>query len=94
MIHTELIHEHECDKQRTELLEIYRRAAEIFECAEWSIGRDFRRYHQIDNSINLYVWKSDDNWDINSLPVIEIAYYYDTEDGCVHFLGARNVTAE
>ncbi len=92
---TELIHENNFERQRKMLSEKYPRIDEILECAEWQIGMDYERFHCVDSdeSVDLYVWRSNDS-DISEVPTVEVAYYYSRDDGCIYLLGVRVVPQE
>lgn len=89
----ELVHEHLYAQQQESLIAQLPRLQEVFECAEWQISEDYKRFNLVDEATLLYVWRSNDS-DIAQVPTIEVAYRYSLDDGQIYLLGVRIVPIE
>ena len=98
MGYTEIVQDSVFGEQLERLLRQYPRVSEIWECADWQIGKDHDIFPVafIHEGIPIHVWRSDESEesDIPGFPTFEIAYYFDLDDGCIHFLGIRTVVDE
>jgi len=80
------------EAQVQELRKRIPRIDEFVDCADWEIGRDFKRFPIAfsTGTVDVRVWRSNSQDDAD-LPVIEIAYYYNSAAERSCFLQIREV---